>query len=342
MRAEVRAITLPLRRPLATAFGPIAERTLLVLRIEDPAGRVAFGEAAPLEPYDGVSVARCRAALEAYVDVLAGRWSDGGAAMLDACRAADELPQALAAVDLALWSLAGIREGRPVAALLADDPLAAVAVNALIGALAPADAAADARAAVAAGYRCLKVKVGAGDDVARVRAVREAAGPDVALRIDANGAWTAAEAAARLAELRPEGLELAEEPVHGLPALRELRAATDVRVAMDESAAEPGALASGAADAVVLKISRAGGISALLAQAALVRATGAEAYLASNLDGPLGIAAAVHCAAALRLTRPCGLATLAAFADLDAGPLAVDGGAIRVPAGPGLGVKPAE
>ena len=57
------------------------------------------------------------------------------------------------------------------------------------------------------------------------------------------------------------------------------------------------------ADAVCLKVSRCGGISRLLAQAALVRASGADVYLASTFDGPLGIAAAVHCAAALKTDR---------------------------------------
>jgi L-alanine-DL-glutamate epimerase-like enolase superfamily enzyme len=109
---------------------------------------------------------------------------------------------------------------------------------------------------------------------------------------------------------------------------------------MDETTAEPGAIASGATDAVCLKLGRAGGISGLLAQAALVRTTGAEAYLASTLDGPLGIAAAVHCAAALRVQLPCGLATLGAFEGVDPGVLAPVRGAIALPRGPGLGVAP--
>jgi L-alanine-DL-glutamate epimerase-like enolase superfamily enzyme len=341
MRAEVRPLTLRLRRPLHTATGAIGERTLLILRLEDRSGRVAFGEAAPLEPYDGVSLERCAAALEAHAGVLAGRALDGGAAMLDACRETDPLPQALAAVDLALWSLAGLREGRPVAELLADAPLEAVPVNALIGATDPASAATEAAAAVHAGFRCLKLKVGTGDDPARLRAVRAAVGPDVRLRIDANGAWSAAQAPSRLAELAAVGLELAEEPVHGVAALRAVRAACEVPLALDETGAEPGAIGAGATDAVCLKISRAGGISALLAQAALVRASGSEPYLASTLDGPLGIAAALHCAAALRVTRACGLATLELFDALDPGPLAVRDGMIRVPREAGLGVKPA-
>jgi L-alanine-DL-glutamate epimerase-like enolase superfamily enzyme len=107
---------------------------------------------------------------------------------------------------------------------------------------------------------------------------------------------------------------------------------------MDESAAVPGALASGATDAVCLKLGRCGGISGLLACATLVRASGAEPYVASTFDGPLGIAAAVHAAAALRIEAACGLATLGLFADEDAEPAALRprDGAIAVPPGPGL------
>ncbi|MHB8532030.1 MAG: enolase C-terminal domain-like protein, partial [Solirubrobacteraceae bacterium] len=115
-----------------------------------------------------------------------------------------------------------------------------------------------------------------------------------------------------------------------------------VRVAIDETAREPGALAAGAADAVCLKISRCGGIAPLLAAATLVRAGGGEVYLASTLDGPLGVAAALHAAAALASRGPlahCGLATLGLFAELD-DPLPQRNGAIAVPQAPGLGVAP--
>jgi L-alanine-DL-glutamate epimerase-like enolase superfamily enzyme len=344
VRAEVEPFTLRLREPLVTSGATVSERTLLILRVEDAEGRVGWGEAAPLEHYDGVPAERCRTALDAHVAVLraGAAHAQGGAALLDACRDADPLPQALAAVDLALWSLAGARESRSVAEMLTDEPLASVPVNATIGAVDRASAAGLAADAVAAGFPCVKLKVGAGDDAGRVAAVRAAAGPRPALRLDANGAWDVETAARTIEALGPAGLELVEEPVHGVAALRELRERVAVRIAMDETCAEPGALASGAADAVCLKISRAGGISALLAQAALVRTTGAEVYIASTLDGPLGIAAAVHCAAALRVELPCGLATLDMFEDLDPGPLVPVAGRIAVPREPGLGVKPAE
>ena len=111
------------------------------------------------------------------------------------------------------------------------------------------------------------MKVGVGDDAARIAAVRRAVGDQIAIRIDANGAWTVEEAVATIEVLARAGLELVEEPVSGIEALREVRERVPVRIAMDETVAEHGAIASGAADAVCLKISRAGGISALLAQA---------------------------------------------------------------------------
>jgi L-alanine-DL-glutamate epimerase-like enolase superfamily enzyme len=335
MRVTITERTLRFATPLLTSYGVLAERELLELRIEGADGVCGHGEAAPLEAYDGVSTARARAALESYRAVLEDGDERTGGELLDACRAADDLPQALAAVDLALWDRAGRRAGRPVAALLSDDPLAAVAVNATIGADDRAGAAAQAGAARAAGFRCVKLKVGTGDDAGRVAAVRAALGPDADLRLDANGAWTADEAVRAIDTLAPAGLELVEEPVHGLDGLREVRERVAVRIAMDETAAVPGALASGAADAVCLKLTRCGGISGLLACASLVRASGAEPYVASTFDGPLGIAAALHAAAALRVAPACGLATLDHFESVEHR-LHAREGAIAVPGGPGL------
>jgi L-alanine-DL-glutamate epimerase-like enolase superfamily enzyme len=335
MRVTITERTLRFATPLLTSYGVLAERELLELRIEGADGVAGCGEAAPLEPYDGVGTARARAALEAYRPLLEDGDERTGGELLDACRAADDLPQALAAVDLALWDRAGRRAGRPVAALLSDDPLAAVQVNATIGADDRAGAAAQAGAARAAGFRCVKLKVGTGDDAGRVAAVRAALGPDGDLRLDANGAWTPDEAVRAIDTLAPAGLELVEEPVHGLDGLRAVRERVAVRIAMDETAAVPGALASGAADAVCLKLTRCGGISGLLASASLVRASGAEPYVASTFDGPLGIAAALHAAAALRVGPACGLATLDHFESVEHHLHARDG-AIAVPGGPGL------
>ncbi len=340
MRLEIATRRLRLRTPLATAHGTVEERVLLDVLVIGADGVAGAGEAAPLPSYDGVALDDVRAALEDCRVVL--RDGDGlpRARIASACREAAVLPQAAAAIDLALWDLEGRRAGQPIWRLLGGERGGSIAVNALIGKQDRARAAAEAAAAVAAGFACVKLKVGIGDDAGRIAAVRAAVGPDVAIRLDANGAWSVEQAIAHLRALEPSRIELCEEPVHGVEELRAVQAQTQIAVAMDETAVAPGALDSGACRIVCLKLSRCGGISGLIEAAERVSAAGSEVYLASTLDGPLGIAGALHAAAVLRLQRPCGLATLDGFAELDVDPaLAVHDGAIDVPDGPGLGVR---
>ena len=89
----------------------------------------------------------------------------------------------------------------------------------------------------------------------------------MAIRLDANGAWDHDQAVATLRALQPSGIELCEEPVHGLAELAALRAETEVPLALDESALEPGALDGAFGDLVCLKVSRCGGIAGTLAAA---------------------------------------------------------------------------
>ena len=330
-------VRLEAREPLVAAWGVVGERELLRVRLDFGDGDYGDGEAAPLEPYDGVSLAAVRAALDAYAAVLS-RASPRSthAELLAACAAERALPQALAAVDLALWDRAGRRTGFPVAQLIAAGAVRSVAVNATIGVT---DRAGASEAGGAGPPGPGRGGGGVGDDAGRVAAVRAAAPDDMAIRIDANGAWaTPDEALGHLRALAPAGIELCEEPVHGLEKLRAVRAKSPVPVAMDETGAERGAPGSGAADAICLKISRCGGISGLLRDARAARAAGTKVYVASNWDGPLGIAAGVHAAAGLRASGPvahCGLASLGAYVGYE-DVLAARDGAIEVPAGPGL------
>ena len=300
---SVRTERFTLRAPLRASWGELHEREVLIVRLDLPDGLWGEGEAAPLEPYDGVSLASVRAALDAYAQVLAS--ADPSDDLLALCAAERDLPQALAGVDLALWDHASRRTGTPLARLIDPRAVGSVPVNATIGAEDRAGAAAAASAFARDGFRCVKVKVGIGDDAGRLAAVRAAVGPEVGIRVDANGAWsTPGEALANLRTLEPIGLELCEEPVHGVEAMREVQAQTPVPIAMDETHAP----ASGATRVVCLKITR-GGITGVLADARAARAAGADVYLASTFDGPRGLAAGVHVAAALRVTRSCGLAT---------------------------------
>lgn len=340
----MKLIVEPVSAPLATDFvaghGSVRERDLLLVSLDagDGGGLVGYGEAAPLPSYDGVTIADVRGALEACASVVEqADATTPHAHLLARCGEATALPQALAALDLALWDLAGRRTGQPVWRLLraaaAADP---VAVNWTIAAQDRAGAAREASAAREAGFDTVKLKVAVGDDAGRLAAVRACAGPAMAIRLDANGAWSPEEAEAALGRLAPVGIELCEEPVAGVEEIRALGARTEIPLALDESAGDPAVLDTRVCEFVCLKISRCGGISSTVAAAARARAAGYDVYLASTLDGPLGIAAALHAAAVIRPDRACGLATLRLF-EGRRDPLPPSHGGMRPPPGPGLG-----
>jgi o-succinylbenzoate synthase len=340
MNLAIRVLEARMRAPVVSARQAVTARPLAVVTLTTADGTSGHGEAAPLASYDGVSIDDALAALEdcraPLADSDAARPAEQ-AALLRACEQAAVLPQAVAAIDLALWDLAGRRVGEPVWQLL-DGPREPppIEVNATVAASDRAGAATEAGAARAAGFRCLKLKVGVGDDAGRLAAVRAAAGPEMRLRLDANGVWSPEEAVAALRMLAPAGIELCEEPVSGLDAIARVAEQTDVALALDETTAAPGAFDARACTAVCLKISRCGGISGVLDVARRARRAGYEIYLASTYDGPLGIAAALHAAAAIEPDRACGLATLPLFAERN-DPFRSDRGRIALPTGPGLG-----
>jgi L-alanine-DL-glutamate epimerase-like enolase superfamily enzyme len=338
MRARTSVHDVPLTDPLRPTGGSPVLRPLIRVDLEASDGVVGHGEAAPLESYDGVSVDRVMRALTTHTSVLAtNEWPEKD--VRAACARADPLPQALAAIDLALWDLAGRRAGEPVAKLLGVRTAEPVMVNATIGAVAPRDAAEEARTALEAGFGCVKVKVGTPDDRQRLQAIREAVGPDMLIRVDANGAWDQLTAPERIRALARFDIEIFEEPVHGGAAIEAVaHAVPKIALATDESASvEFGTFARRRCDAVCLKIAASGGITGLLDDAAHARELGYEVYVASTLDGPLGIAAALHAAAVIRPDRHCGLATLGRFEQGVPTELLPSDGLMRPPAGPGLG-----
>jgi L-alanine-DL-glutamate epimerase-like enolase superfamily enzyme len=217
-----------LRAPFVTGWGSVDDRELLLLSLEDASGRVGYGEAAPLELYDGISLDDVQGALEDCRGTLTRVGVLDRAELLAQCARLTVVPHALAAIDVALWDLAGRQQGRAVWQLLGASSPAPVEVNYTVSASDRAGAAAETAAAQAAGFRCLKLKVAVGDDAGRLAAVRAVAGPDLAIRLDANGAWSPGEARAALPMLAPAGIELCEEPVKGFEAIEQLAADVDV------------------------------------------------------------------------------------------------------------------
>lgn len=318
MRRTLARLSIPFREPFVTSSGVVPARELVLLRLEED-GVVGYGEAAPFEPYDGVTI-------EAALDALASGAADGP-------------PQARAAEEMARLDLEARLAGRPVGEPGAE----AIAVNHTLPAGPPDEVARRAAEGVRAGFSCFKVKVGLPDDAERVAAVRAAIGPWPALRVDANGAWSADEAVRTIEALAVHDLQLVEQPCRTVEELAEVRRRVPVPIAADEPIVSPAAVRAAAeaeaCDAVNVKLAPSGGFAAARATIAAAREHDLEPFLSSTLDGPWGIAAALQLAASERLSLACGLATLDLFDAAVARALpAPRTGLLAVPEGPGLGV----
>jgi O-succinylbenzoate synthase len=174
---------------------------------------------------------------------------------------------------------------------------ASVEINTMIPRVAPDIAA---RMAVAAGCRTVKVKVGDLEGEARIRAVREAVGPATHIRLDANGSWDLEQAIRSLDVLARYDIELVEDPVPTLADLAGLRRRTSIPLAAEtsirtiEDVMEMRRL--DAADVLVIKPQRIGGIVAALRAAELARI---PVVVSSALETSVGLAACLAVAAAL-------------------------------------------
>lgn len=285
----------PLAPPVPLSTGPLAERRGLLVRLRDGAGRCAWGEAAPLPGFSRETLADVEAAAGA------------GTGEVDGLPASLRFALGQAAADLDAQA-----RGCALPSVLTDDPAAALPVNGLLAGETEA-VVAEARTLRDAGYRAVKLKVGRRRieaDAARVRAVRAALGPDVALRLDANRAWTPDEAAAFAGAVAGCGIAYVEEPLvdpAGLPALVEQ---TGLAVALDETAVDlpVEALARHRyARAVVLKPTLLGwGRTLALGRAA--RRLGVAPVVSSAFETGVGLRGLVALGAALG-AAPAGLDT---------------------------------
>lgn len=326
-----RAYTLELQRTFRVSRGASDVRENLFVEIECE-GTIGLGEAAPIARYAQSCTTAARA-----VEQMVGRIRNPRAFS----QAVEEVwvagqPAAAAAVDMALWDLAGKRLGVPVYELLGVDPATIPPTSFTIGIDDPETIA--RKVDEAEPFAVLKVKLGSSDDKALLSAVRRVT--DRPLRVDANEGWSFEEARANLVWLADMGVELVEQP---LPAARleemgTLRKISPLPLIADESvanAADIPALAN-AFDGINIKLMKCGGLSEARRMIDVARAHGLRVMLGCMVESSLAITAASH------------LAPLVDWTDLDGhllirndpfvGCLLLDGSVVPPPA-PGLGVR---
>lgn len=305
-------ISVPLRLPFKTALRTVKSVEDIIVEIHTDMGALGYGEAPPTGAVTGHTTGAIIGALKEHIiPSLLGRDIDAFEDLMQlvqTCVVGNS--SAKAAADMALWDLYGQRYRLPVYKLLGG-ARKEIVTDITISVNEPEEMARDAANAVERGYDCLKVKVGANPelDVERLRAVRQAAGDDICLRIDANQAWQPRQAVRILNEMQEQGLrlELVEQPVKAYD-LEGLKYVTDhsyVPVLADESVFSPRdamkVLELRAADLINIKLMKCGGIYNALKIASAAEIYGVECMIGCMLEAKISVNAAAELACARKI-----------------------------------------
>ena len=214
---------LPLRRPLTT--GACGFREGLIVELTEESGVVGRGEAAPLPGLHTDDI-------DALIPALRGGLRTGPVRGL----ASQSLPLVgQFAIESAALTMSAAKFARPPEFMLSGSPARWIPVNGLITG---GDPLVQAQQQVAAGYQTLKLKVGRGpvdEEVALVKQLRALVGPEVALRLDANRAWSLPAAIRFCHGIAGQDIAYIEEPLADPQQLSALHRQTGVPLALDES-----------------------------------------------------------------------------------------------------------
>jgi O-succinylbenzoate synthase len=342
-------VRLPLVRPFETSFGRMTAREAILVDVQDADGQVGWGEcvadAGPF--YSAEDSATAWHVLETYlIPALLGQ-ELGARDVSHACRHVRGHQMAKASVEMAAWDLEARLAGKPLCELLgaAARPIeAGVSIGIQESVAALVDRVAEERAS---GYRRVKIKIKPGWDRDPVEAIRKAHG-DIPLMVDANAAYTMADAAS-LQALDGFGLMMIEQPLDydDLVQHAHLQKRLRTPICLDESIHSPQA----AVDALDLescriiniKPGRLGGFSASLAVHATAVARRVPLWHGGMLETGIGRAHNLHLSALPGFTLPGDVAASKRYFAPDLIEPAIDvrpDGTILVPAGSGIGVVP--
>lgn len=255
---------------------------------------------------------------------------------------------AMCALEMAMWDAKGRISGLSLSQMWGGHYRTSVDFSAYLFVADPAALKEEAQRFLDRGYRSFKVKIGVDEksDISLVHAMRETVG-EAGLRADVNGAWTIGTAKRQLAKLAEYDLSYIEQPLEldDLAGHAHLRSMQPVPVALDESAytlSDVGnIIREGAADVVLLDPHEAGGLWPCIKAAAVCESVGIPVTLHSGGELGFSQAAYVHLAASIpNMTISIDTELDYLSDDVTTTPFRMAGGALAVPAGPGLGVEP--
>jgi len=343
---EIYYFDIDLDEPFTISLGTVTSTNGVLVRVLTDGGIVGLGEACPFQPITGETQETNIAAARSIRDMLRGK---DPLAIEAANRTLGAFvhsnPSIVAAYDMALYDILGKVAGLPVFRLLGGDKTT-FETDVTTGMNTRAKMVQSAKDHVAAGFRILKVKIGhePDEDVANIRAIREAVGDGVGIRVDANQGYSVPQAIYTLRKLEPLGVEFCEQPVvmTDTAGLKQVRLESFIPVMADEALFSPAdaimLIKADACDSFNIKLMKAGGMTNSLKISMIAEAANIRCMLGCMNETRLALTAAAHVHAAQKNII---------FADLDGyfshtvdpiiGGMTVKDGMITLPETPGLG-----
>ncbi|MBV7275507.1 dipeptide epimerase [Clostridium sp. PL3] len=348
---QIGHISVPLVRPFKTALRTVNSVEDVIVKIITDTGNTGYGEAPPTAVITGDTKGSIICAIEDSIKktIIGMDIENFEELMLKLDKSIVKNTSAKAAIDIALYDLYGQLYKAPLYKLLGGYRKEII-TDITISVNSPEEMAIDSIDAIKHGYKTLKIKVGVDSDmdIKRMKAIREAVGYDVDLRIDANQGWKPKEAVYTLRKMEDAGLniEFVEQPVeaHDIESLKFVTDNVHIPVMADESVFSPAdalkIMQMRAADLVNIKLMKTGGLHNALKICSIAEIYGVECMIGCMLEAKVSVTAAVHLAAAKSVITKI---------DLD-GPILcsedpVDGGVvfqdnkISLSNEPGLGIK---
>lgn len=349
MRVEPMLVEVPLHQPVRGVHGLTTVQRSALVRVVAETGEEGWGNVDPSPGYSKVSADEIQATVRRLAPALVGLDVFNAQRVLALMDRDVEVPaEAKAAVEMAVLDLQGRILGAPLSSLLGGAVRDQVGLNAWIGAVAPAQAAAEAAAWAARGFRTAKIKVAGAtaEGRERVAAVREAVGDRLALRVDFNESLTLLDAVPFIRRLEPYALTLVEQPIPrgDIAGLATIRRGIAIPLMADESVTGPASLIDiirrEAADIVKLKVMKQGGLLRTRAMLECAAAAGLRVVIGHGFGLTLStLAEATVAASSEAVLDGCeAVGPLKMAGDVVREPVRLDAGLVRLPAAPGLGV----
>ncbi len=336
LRLQAEYLALRTKHPFIIARGGQSDYRTVWVRVTDGDGLEGWGEAAPTRFY-GETPETVMETLQVYAQQLPADPFDLEETDRRLETALKGNPSARAAISAAMHDLVGKRLGVPVYQLWGLDPAKAPQSTFTIGIDTPERIR--MKVAEAAEYPILKIKLGSDRDLEILRAIREAT--DRELRVDANCGWTVKHTLRMLPVLEEFGVTVLEQPLvpTDLDGLSLIRRAARIPLIADEScrvASDIPALV-GKVDGINIKLAKCGSLREALRMIAIARAHHLTVMVGCMIESSLAITAAAHFTPLVDIVDLDGAALLSVDPFTGAG---IAGGQVRLPTGPGLGVRP--